>query len=308
MGANMSACPSSTSAPSESSQRIKSIMSITTAIVFAIGGSAFLILVFVCLRRRNAKLRQLGFESDVKSAVKPENKLVGSEKAESVVSGSHGKSGGSFHGSTPDFSIIGSRSRVLSDRSTSTTSRGLSSPAEWSSWIHLGELETATNYFSEKNLLRRNAYTAVYKGTLRDGTAVAVKAIYNTRFAFGEQDFEMAIEALMQVKHENLVKFLGFCVSKGGSECFLVYSFIPDGSLEHHLHGRKDVSMNWRQRVTIIRGIAKGSKTSPKSLKLSTLDPKTLETLNLNPEKPRLPNFVFSDLIFWQGWRICTRV
>jgi hypothetical protein len=90
----------------------------------------------------------LGFESDVKSAVKPENKLVGSEKAESVVSGSHGKSGGSFHGSTPDFSIIGSRSRVLSDRSTSTTSRGLSSPAEWSSWIHLGELETATNYFS----------------------------------------------------------------------------------------------------------------------------------------------------------------
>lgn len=235
-------------------------MSIATAIVFAIGGSAFLILVFVCLRRRNAKLRQLAFESnsDIKSVVKPENK-VGSEKAESISGSGKSLHGGSFHGSTPDFSILG-RSRVMSDRSTSTiASRGLPSPAEWSSWIHLGELETATNYFSEKNLLRKNSYTAVYKGMLRDGTVVAVKAIYNTRFAFGEQDFQMAIEALMQVKHENLVKFLGFCCSKGGSECFLVYSFIPDGSLEHHLHGRKEVSMNWRQRINIIRGIAKGN-------------------------------------------------
>ncbi|KAG0632235.1 hypothetical protein M758_1G314200 [Ceratodon purpureus] len=266
-GANMSACPSQVSSslvsptpsPSDSSQKLKSIMSIATAIVFAIGGSAFLILVFICLRRRNAKLRQQAYESnsDIKAVVKPENK-VGSEKAESISGSGKSQHGGSFHGSTPDFSILG-RSRVMSDRSTSTiASRGIPSPAEWSSWIHLGELETATNYFSEKNLLRKNSYTAVYKGTLRDGTVVAVKAIYNTRFAFGEQDFQTAIEALMQVKHENLVKFLGFCCSKGGSECFLVYSFIPDGSLEYHLHGRKEVSMNWRQRVNIIRGIAKG--------------------------------------------------
>lgn len=265
-GANLSACPSiissslpsPMSSPTESSQTIKSIMSITTAIVFAIGGSVFLILVFICLRRRNARLRQLAFESssDIKSVVKPENK-VGSEKTESI-SGSGKSLQGSFHGSTPDFSIMG-RSRVMSDRSTSTVaSRGLPSPAEWSSWIHLGELETATNYFSEKNLLRRNSYTAVYKGTLRDGTAVAVKAIYNTRFSFGEQDFQNAIEALMQAKHENLVKFLGFCCSKAGAECFLVYSFVPEGSLEHHLHGRSEVTMNWRQRVNIIRGIAKG--------------------------------------------------
>jgi len=122
----------------------------------------------------------------------------------------------------------------------------------------LDEIETATNYFSEKNLLRKNCHTAVYKGLLRDGTAVAVKAIYNTRYSFGEQGFQIALEALMQVKHENLVKFVGSCCSKGGSECFLVYTFVTGGSLEQRLHGQIEMVLDWSARVKIIRGIARG--------------------------------------------------
>lgn len=270
-------------------------MSITTAIVFAIGGSAFLILVFVCLRRRNAKLRQLAYESnsEIKSVIKS-NPIPATKQRQNRSNSSSNNNnensncnrGGlkevesvsdcaksppdSFHGSTPDFSVLG-RSRVTSDRSTST--KGLPSPAEWSSWIHLGELETATNYFSEKNLLQKKQNTAVFKGTLRDGTVVAVKAIYNTRFSQGEQDFQMAIEALMHVKHENLVKCLGFCCSKGGSQCFLVYPFVPAGSLDHRLHGRCDVLLNWSTRVNIIRGIAKGTVPLYPNPKLSVCPP-----------------------------------
>ncbi|XP_073394077.1 probable receptor-like protein kinase At2g42960 isoform X2 [Physcomitrium patens] len=179
------------------------------------------------------------------------------EKAENISETTHHLRG-SFNGSTPDFSTLG-RSRVMSGRSTSTVaSNGLSSPAEWNSWIHLDELETATNYFSEKNLLRKSCHSAVYQGVLRDGTVVAVKAIYNTRYSFGEQDFQNALEALLQVKHENLVNFLGFCCSKGGSECFLVYELVSCGSLEKNLHGPSEVLLNWSMRVNIIRGIAKG--------------------------------------------------
>nr|APU94880.1 leucine-rich repeat receptor-like protein kinase [Pohlia nutans] len=246
-GSGTSACPGATTMASPSpssapSKRLRSIMSIVTAIVFAIGGSTFLLLVFICLRRRNAKLRSHSFSFSSTSDIKSVHKPPKPEPAAPPV-------GGSFHGSTPDFS----RSRVMSCRST-----GLPSPIEWSSWMHLDELETATNYFSEKNLLRKNCHTAVYKGTLRDGSPVAVKAIYNTRYTFGEQDFQVALEALMQVKHENLVKFVGFCCSKGGSECFLVYAFVPDGSLEHRLHGQTDAVLDWSTRVKIIRGIAKG--------------------------------------------------
>lgn len=263
-GLNISKCPtppssSLESSPAEPSQSFKKIMSITTAIVFAIGGSAFLILVYICLKRRNAHLRHaFDIKSDINSGIKSVHKSAPKgEKSESI-NGSTNYLQSSFHGSTPDFSILG-RSRVMSGRSTSTiASNGLPSPAEWSSWIHLGELETATNYFSDKNLLRKNCHSAVYKGTLRDGTSVAVKAIYNTRYSFGEQDFQIAIEALLQVRHENLVNFLGFCCSKGGSECFLVYSFVPGGSLDHHLHDQSELFLNWGMRVKIIRGIAKG--------------------------------------------------
>ncbi|KAG0621099.1 hypothetical protein M758_4G269000 [Ceratodon purpureus] len=257
-----SSTPLTTSKPTKSSSKLKSIMSIATAIAFAIGGSAFLILVFICLGRRNAKLRSLVFKSssDIRSVQKAGIKTTSETKgvdAESI-SESPKPLHGSFHGSPPDFSILG-RSRVMSGRSTSAfASTGLPSAAEWSSWMSLDELETATNYFSEKNLLRKNCQTAVYKGTLRDGTTVAVKAIYNTRYSFGEQDFQIAIEALMQVKHENLVNFLGFCCSKGGSECFLVYAFVPGDTLDHHLHGQSEMFLNWRMRVNIIRGIAKG--------------------------------------------------
>lgn len=224
-------------------------MSIVTAIVFAIGGSTFLLLVFICLRRRNSKLiRSHSFStiSDIKSVHKP--------AAPETILKPEPSERGSFHGSTPDFS----RSRGMSCRSA-----GLPSPIEWSSWMHLDEIETATNYFSEKNLLRKNCHTAVYRGTLRDGTTVAVKAIYNTRYTIGETDFQVALEALMQVKHENLVKFIGFCCSKGGSECFLVYSFIPGGSLADRLHTKNDSILDWSTRVRIIRGIAKGTNLAP---------------------------------------------
>lgn len=241
-------------------------MSIVTAVVFAIGGSTFLLLVFICLRRRNAKLRSHSFSFESSSDIKFVQKLgvvinaAAAEKAESFNDESVNNPAAQ---STPEssFSILG-RSRVISCRSSSTiaSTNGLPSPTEWSSWIHLDELETATNYFSEKNLLRKNCHTAVYRGALRDGTAVAVKAIYNTRYSFGEHDFQSALEALMQVKHENLVKFLGFCCSKGGSECFLVYAFVPDGSsLEHQLHGQCETVLSWSTRVKIIRGIAKGA-------------------------------------------------
>lgn len=255
----LKACTSSPSS-SGNSFNLNLLLSVATAIVLAIGGSALLILIFICARRRRAKLR-LRLAGDHSPDLKP-LKIAGtaSEKVEKADSSSisPGRQNGSSFRSTPDLSVLG-RSRAMSDRSTSTiASKGPPSPSEWSSWIHLDDLETATNYFSEKNLIRKNVHTAIYRGTLRDGTAVAVKAIYNTRFSFGEQDFQMGIEGLMQVNHENLVRFLGFCCSKGGSECYLVYDYVSNGSLEHHMHGKSKVLINWSSRVHIIRGIARG--------------------------------------------------
>ena len=233
-------------------------MSLATAVILAIGGSALLILVFIWARRRKVQQRLARESQDCKPA--RTRATSDGKRAESITSA---LVNGSSSRSTPNASILG-KSRAMSDRSTSTVaSKALSSPSEWSLWIHLDELEIATNYFSERNLLGRNVHSAVYKGTLRDGSVVAVKAIYNTRSAFGERDIQQGIEALMQVKHENLVNFLGFCCSKGGDECYLVYNFVSNGSVEQHLHhGNSEFLLDWPMRVKIARGVAKGKLTA----------------------------------------------
>jgi serine/threonine protein kinase len=135
------------------------------------------------------------------------------------------------------------------------------SPSEFRLWISLNELEIATNYFSQMNLLRKSAHSAVYKGTLpSDGSAVAVKCVYNTRFWFGKKDLRFVIEALTDISHENVVQFKGFCVTKGGSECFLVYAFVAGGTLEQRLHGNvsQEKFLDWPMRVKIMGDVAKG--------------------------------------------------
>lgn len=49
----------------------------------------------------------------------------------------------------------------------------------WGYWFTLREVEVATNFFSEENLIGEGGYGVVYKGCLLNGTEVAVKKIFN---------------------------------------------------------------------------------------------------------------------------------
>ncbi|XP_022158853.1 probable leucine-rich repeat receptor-like protein kinase At1g35710 [Momordica charantia] len=126
--------------------------------------------------------------------------------------------------------------------------------------FNLEEVETATQYFSEVNLLGKSNFSATYRGILRDGSVVAVKSICKTSCKSEEAEFLKGLNLLTSLRHENLVRLRGFCCSRGRGECFLIYDFVPNGNLLRYLDvkdGDRQV-LEWSTRVSIIRGIAKG--------------------------------------------------
>ncbi|KAG6482153.1 hypothetical protein ZIOFF_058784 [Zingiber officinale] len=128
--------------------------------------------------------------------------------------------------------------------------------------FNLEEIECATQYFSEVNLLsKKSSFAATYKGILRDGTEVAVKRINKTSCKLEEAEFLMGLKALTLLRHENLVGLRGFCYSRARGECFLIYDFVANGSLSKYLDVKCDEIhkvLDWSVRVCIIKGIAKG--------------------------------------------------
>lgn len=126
--------------------------------------------------------------------------------------------------------------------------------------FNLDEIESATQYFSDMNLLGKSSFSAIYKGTLRDGSVVAIKCISKTSCTSDEAEFLRGLKLLTSLKHENLVRIRGFCCSKGRGECFLIYDFVANGNLLQFLDKKdgKSKVIEWPARILIIKGIAKG--------------------------------------------------
>lgn len=126
--------------------------------------------------------------------------------------------------------------------------------------FNLEEVETATQYFSEMNLLGKSNFSATYKGILRDGSVVAIKSISKTSCKSEESEFLKGLNILTSLRHENLVRLRGFCCSRGRGECFLVYDFVPNGNLLRYLDVKDGDGhvLEWSTRVSIVKGIAKG--------------------------------------------------
>ncbi|KAJ6711630.1 PROLINE-RICH RECEPTOR-LIKE PROTEIN KINASE PERK4 [Salix purpurea] len=117
------------------------------------------------------------------------------------------------------------------------------------------ELAKATDNFSKANLLGQGGFGYVHKGVLANGTVVAIKQL-KSGSRQGEREFQAEIEIISRIHHRHLVSLFGYCIT--GAQRMLVYEFVPNNTLEFHLHENGRRTMNWLTTMRIAVGAAKG--------------------------------------------------
>ncbi|KAL9250886.1 LysM domain receptor-like kinase 3-like protein [Drosera capensis] len=116
------------------------------------------------------------------------------------------------------------------------------------------EIMTATEGFSEANLIGHGTYGSVYYGLLRD-QEVAIKRMTATK----SKEFTVEMKVLCRVHHANLVELIGYAAST--DELFIIYEYAQKGSLRSHLHdlqNKGQTTLSWIMRVQIALDAARG--------------------------------------------------
>ncbi|PON45845.1 Serine/threonine protein kinase [Trema orientale] len=116
------------------------------------------------------------------------------------------------------------------------------------------ELQIATNNFSSKNILGKGGFGNVYKGTLHDGTLVAVKRLKDGSALGGEIQFQTEVEMISLAVHRNLLRLYGFCITP--TERLLIYPYMSNGSVASRLKGKPVLDWSTRKRISL--GAARG--------------------------------------------------
>ncbi|XP_031385107.1 G-type lectin S-receptor-like serine/threonine-protein kinase LECRK3 [Punica granatum] len=114
------------------------------------------------------------------------------------------------------------------------------------------ELVTVTRDFRE--VIGKGAFGIVYRGTMSNGKAVAVKRIERVS-TDGEREFHTEMKIIGRTHHRNLVRLLGY--SFDVSNRLLVYEYMSNGSLADLLFA-PDKLLCWEEKMGIVRNIARG--------------------------------------------------
>ncbi|KAM3245175.1 hypothetical protein ACQJBY_056482 [Aegilops geniculata] len=137
---------------------------------------------------------------------------------------------------------------------TSSTSVELHDGSLKYPYIRFKQIVLATNNFS--SVLGHGGFGNVYKGTLEDGTKIAVKRL-SKGSGQGVMEFRNEVILIAKLQHQNLVRLLGFCIH--GDEKLLIYEYLPNKSLDAMLFDATRKSMlDWPMRFEIIKGVARG--------------------------------------------------
>ncbi|KAK8481261.1 hypothetical protein V6N11_038009 [Hibiscus sabdariffa] len=173
----------------------------------------------------------------------------------------------------------------------------------------LRQIKAATNDFHASNKIGEGGFGPVYKGTLPDGTVIAVKQL-SARSKQGNREFVTEIGMISALQHPYLVKLYGCCIE--GNQLMLIYEYLENNSLARALFGPPEfqLKLDWATRRKICIGIARGLAYlhEESRLKIVHRDIKATNVLldkNLNP---KISDFGLAKLDEEDNTHISTRI
>uniref|UniRef100_A0A0D9VRR7 Protein kinase domain-containing protein n=1 Tax=Leersia perrieri TaxID=77586 RepID=A0A0D9VRR7_9ORYZ len=120
-------------------------------------------------------------------------------------------------------------------------------------WFRYEELYDSTNHFSSENLIGKGAHSRVYRGSLASGQPVAIKL--SKASAEASKDFLREVDIITKLRHHRIVPLIGVCVE--GPNLISVYAYLPRGSLDDNLHGKRSKpALSWEKRYKAAIGVA----------------------------------------------------
>ncbi|KAL3643560.1 hypothetical protein CASFOL_014375 [Castilleja foliolosa] len=171
------------------------------------------------------------------------------------------------------------------------------------------QIKAATDNFDPANKIGEGGFGSVYKGTLLDGTFIAVKLL-SSRSKQGNREFVNEIGMISGLQHPNLVNLYGCCID--GSQLALVYEYMENNSLARALFGPEEwrLELDWPTRQNICVGIAKGLTYlhEESTLKIVHRDIKTNNVLLDKDLNPKISDFGLAKLGEDENTHISTRV
>ncbi|VAH99898.1 unnamed protein product [Triticum turgidum subsp. durum] len=148
------------------------------------------------------------------------------------------------------------------------------------------------------------------QGVLRNGKTVAVKRIMSNH-SINETLFRREVDTLLNIEHENVVRFLGFCASTKQiaikiqglkehiyaevRERLLCFEYVNNGSLQKYITDELR-GLEWNTRFEIIRGICEGLYHLHNDKQIYHMDMKPDNILLDNDMMPKITDFGLSRL------------
>ncbi|GJS11177.1 kinase-like domain, phloem protein 2-like protein [Tanacetum coccineum] len=122
--------------------------------------------------------------------------------------------------------------------------------------IPLKDIESATNYFDEENVIEEDGFGKRYKGKLLwSGGSIDIIALRLTNKEWDdekEQQFWMEISMLSSLKHKNIDSIAVFCNEVGAET--IIYKHESMGRLDNYLSD--PILLTWVKRLEICIGLA----------------------------------------------------
>ncbi|KAL6908188.1 hypothetical protein ACP4OV_002358 [Aristida adscensionis] len=166
-------------------------------------------------------------------------------------------------------------------------------------------LQCITNEFSDSKVIGRGGFGVVYMGFLKD-MKIAVKKLSQT-MDFSDKQFKDELACLRRVKHNNIVRFLGYCsdIQVGPIEYkgrvvmaeerrrFLCFKYVPN-TLHDYIKAESDGDEKYDTHYKLLEGICYGLRYLHNEERITHLDLKP-ENILVDADKiPKITDFGLS--------------